>query len=69
MQSLDRIHRRGQDRTVEYVVLLCDGSIEEDEYERVLAKSIAGRPPRDRRRAADPSVMLDNCSWRGDLPA
>jgi SNF2 family DNA or RNA helicase len=38
MQSLDRIHRRGQDRPVEYVVLICDGSIEEDEYERVLAK-------------------------------
>lgn len=38
MQSLDRIHRRGQERPVEYVVLLCDGSIEEDEYERVLVK-------------------------------
>ena len=32
MQSLDRIHRRGQERDVEYVVLLCDGPIEEDEY-------------------------------------
>ena len=38
MQSLDRIHRRGQERTVEYVVLLCDGSVEEDEYKRILAK-------------------------------
>jgi SNF2 family DNA or RNA helicase len=38
MQSLDRIHRRGQEREVEYVVLLCDGSIEEDEYTRILRK-------------------------------
>jgi SNF2 family DNA or RNA helicase len=38
MQSLDRIHRRGQAREVEYVVLLCDGSIEEDEYARILTK-------------------------------
>jgi SNF2 family DNA or RNA helicase len=38
MQSLDRIHRRGQERDVEYVVLLCDGSVEEDEYERILTK-------------------------------
>lgn len=38
MQSLDRIHRRGQERDVEYVVLLCDGSIEEQEYERILRK-------------------------------
>jgi SNF2 family DNA or RNA helicase len=38
MQSLDRIHRRGQDRDVEYVVLLCQGSVEEAEYERVLRK-------------------------------
>lgn len=38
MQSLDRIHRRGQDRDVEYLVLLCRGSIEETEYERILHK-------------------------------
>jgi SNF2 family DNA or RNA helicase len=38
MQSLDRIHRRGQARNVEYVVLLCDGSVEELEYERILRK-------------------------------
>jgi SNF2 family DNA or RNA helicase len=38
MQSLDRIHRRGQRHPVEYVVLLCDGSLEELEYERILAK-------------------------------
>lgn len=38
MQSLDRIHRRGQEREVEYIVLLCDGSVEEIEYERILRK-------------------------------
>ncbi len=38
MQSLDRIHRRGQERDVEYVILLCDGSVEELEYERILRK-------------------------------
>jgi SNF2 family DNA or RNA helicase len=38
LQSLDRIHRRGQEREVEYLVLLADGTIELDEYERLLAK-------------------------------
>jgi SNF2 family DNA or RNA helicase len=38
MQSLDRIHRRGQGRDVEYLVLLCRGSVEEPEYERILRK-------------------------------
>lgn len=38
MQSLDRIHRRGQDRDVEYVVLLCRDTIEQDEYPRLLDK-------------------------------
>jgi SNF2 family DNA or RNA helicase len=38
MQSLDRIHRRGQEQEVEYVVLLCRGSVEEAEYERILRK-------------------------------
>ncbi|MGH2905901.1 MAG: DEAD/DEAH box helicase [Solirubrobacterales bacterium] len=41
MQSLDRIHRRGQARDVEYVMLLCDGSIEEVEYQRLLDKTDA----------------------------
>ncbi len=40
LQSLDRIHRRGQTRDVYYYVLLCKGSIEEDEYERLLRKEI-----------------------------
>lgn len=38
MQSLDRIHRRGQQRDVEYLVLLCKGSLEETEYARILRK-------------------------------
>jgi SNF2 family DNA or RNA helicase len=38
MQSLDRIHRRGQGRDVEYLVLLSRGSLEEVEYEQILRK-------------------------------
>ena len=38
LQSLDRIHRRGQERDVEYVVMLCDGTIEVSEYERLVQK-------------------------------
>jgi SNF2 family DNA or RNA helicase len=41
LQSLDRIHRRGQKRLVEYVTLLGSGTIEETEYARLLDK--AGR--------------------------
>jgi SNF2 family DNA or RNA helicase len=41
MQSLDRIHRRGQERDVEYVVLLCRGTVEETEYQRLLDKTDA----------------------------
>ena len=41
LQSLDRIHRRGQGREVEYFILLCDGTIEVDEYERLLSKEAA----------------------------
>jgi SNF2 family DNA or RNA helicase len=41
MQSLDRIHRRGQGRDVEYVVLLCPDTIEEVEYRRLLDKTDA----------------------------
>jgi SNF2 family DNA or RNA helicase len=39
LQSLDRIHRRGQDRDVEYVALLCDGTIEWPEYARLHRKA------------------------------
>src|SRR6185312_5487160 len=38
MQSLDRIHRRGQGRGVDYYILLSEGTIEEDEYDRLLRK-------------------------------
>lgn len=38
MQSLDRIHRRGQERDVEYIVLLSRNSLEEVEYEQILRK-------------------------------
>lgn len=38
LQSLDRIHRRGQVENVEYVVLLSDGTIEVSEYSRLIDK-------------------------------
>ncbi len=41
MQSLDRIHRRGQKQAVEYVVLLCRDTIEQTEYQRLLDKTDA----------------------------
>jgi len=41
MQSLDRIHRRGQERNVEYLALICRGTIEGAEYRRLLAKADA----------------------------
>ena len=43
LQSLDRIHRRGQDRDVEYVVMLCDGTIEVSEYDRLVQKEQAAQ--------------------------
>lgn len=52
MQSLDRIHRRGQDRDVEYITLLADDTVEEAHYRRLLDKAAAqadllGDPPAD----------------------
>ncbi len=38
LQSVDRIHRRGQTREPLYYVLLCKDSIEEEEYDRLLTK-------------------------------
>ncbi|MEI9986580.1 MAG: DEAD/DEAH box helicase [Aliidongia sp.] len=38
LQSLDRIHRRGQLRPVEYIILLCDETLETAEYGRLLRK-------------------------------
>lgn len=49
LQSLDRIHRRGQTREVEYLILLCDRTIEINEYERLthkerMAQDLLGDP-------------------------
>ena len=43
LQSLDRIHRRGQERDVEYVVMLCDGTLEVSEYDRLVEKEQAAQ--------------------------
>jgi SNF2 family DNA or RNA helicase len=43
LQSLDRIHRRGQARDVEIIFLLCEGSIEVQEYDTIAAKESASR--------------------------
>ncbi len=42
-QSLDRIHRRGQIRAVEYIVLLCKDTLEIQEYNRLLNKEQAAQ--------------------------
>lgn len=39
LQSLDRIHRRGQEREVEYITLLCRDTLEEKAYAALLAKA------------------------------
>lgn len=39
LQSLDRIHRRGQTREVRYITLLAESSIEVGEYHRLLEKA------------------------------
>ena len=43
LQSLDRIHRRGQERDVEYVIMLCDGTLEVSEYDRLVQKEQAAQ--------------------------
>ena len=43
LQSLDRIHRRGQTRDVEYLILLCDGTLEIQEYDRLVGKETAAQ--------------------------
>jgi SNF2 family DNA or RNA helicase len=43
LQSLDRIHRGGQERDVEYLILLCAGTIEVSEYERLIQKEKAAQ--------------------------
>jgi SNF2 family DNA or RNA helicase len=61
LQSLDRIHRRGQQRDVHYVTLIARGTIEEIEYARLRTKADAqadllGDPPN---LAPTRRVMLD----------
>jgi SNF2 family DNA or RNA helicase len=41
LQSLDRIHRRGQSRDVRYVTLIAMGTVEEAEYARLRTKADA----------------------------
>lgn len=43
LQSLDRVHRRGQTRDVEYHVLLATDTIEVREYDRLLRKEAAAQ--------------------------
>jgi SNF2 family DNA or RNA helicase len=43
MQSVDRIHRRGQTYDVTYHVLLAKNTIEEHEFDRLLDKERASR--------------------------
>ena len=43
LQSLDRIHRRGQERPVEYIVLLCDQTLELVEYQRLVNKDLSAQ--------------------------
>jgi SNF2 family DNA or RNA helicase len=43
LQSLDRIHRRGQKRDVKYMFLVCAGSIEVQEYDRITSKDASAR--------------------------
>jgi SNF2 family DNA or RNA helicase len=43
MQSVDRIHRRGQTRDVTYHILIATGTIEDHEFERLLEKERASR--------------------------
>lgn len=43
LQSLDRIHRRGQTREVEYFVLLAENSIEPLEFDSLVAKETRAR--------------------------
>ncbi len=43
LQSLDRIHRRGQTRNAEYIILVSDQTIEVKEYDRLLKKEQAAQ--------------------------
>lgn len=43
LQSLDRIHRRGQNRNVEYLILICENTLEQHEYDRLVAKELTAQ--------------------------
>lgn len=43
LQSLDRIHRRGQERPVRYVVLQCDGTLDAAELARLRRKEASAQ--------------------------
>ena len=42
LQSIDRIHRRGQMRSPQYLVLLCEDTLEIQEFEHLIKKEAAG---------------------------
>jgi SNF2 family DNA or RNA helicase len=71
LQSLDRIHRRGQTRDVRYVTLLARGTVEEVEYTRLRQKADAqadllGDPPTQ---APTRRMMLADLLPLRDVPA
>lgn len=76
LQSLDRIHRRGQERDVEYVILLCDRTLEVTEYDRLIAKEEAGQallgdvvePPVTRQSMLDEAVRALNTFKGKSIP-
>ncbi|MGG0521813.1 DEAD/DEAH box helicase [Priestia aryabhattai] len=43
LQSLDRIHRRGQEKEVEYIILLADQTLEVKQYESLQTKDRSAR--------------------------
>ena len=43
LQSIDRIHRRGQARDAEYLVLLCDRTVEVEEYGKLIRKELSAQ--------------------------
>jgi len=71
LQSLDRIHRRGQGRDVRYVTLIARGTVEEVEYARLRQKADAqadllGDPPTQ---APTRRMMLADLLPLRDVPA
>jgi SNF2 family DNA or RNA helicase len=73
LQSLDRIHRRGQAREVQYLILLAENTLEEKEYQRLLHKQRAagdllGDPMGES--ISRQSMLLDLLSkWRSPVVA